>query len=257
MKLWTLDDLESNAIELLRTMEPPEGYYLAFSGGKDSIVLHEIARRSGVKFDAHYNITNVDPPEVVKFIRDNYPHVEFHRPEITMWKLIEKKLMPPTRIARYCCPHLKERGGEGHILLTGVRASESVKRRGQKQIDVCRKRGMVTIKPIFSWLDNEVWEYVESRRLAYPKLYDEGFKRIGCVGCPMAGARAQRYGFDRWPKIGMAYIRAFQRMADRRKARGKDKGKDTHWETGEDVMRWWCGWSPRGVPVNDNNKDKE
>lgn len=244
MKLWTLDDMESNAIELLRVMEPPAGYYLAFSGGKDSIVLHEIAKRSGVKFDAHYNITNVDPPEVVKFIRENYPHVEFHRPEITMWRLIEKKLMPPTRIVRYCCDYLKERGGEGRIVLVGIRAIESTGRKKQGQIYVCGKTGKVLVKPIFSWLDNEVWEYIASRRLAYPKLYDEGFTRLGCVGCPMAGPKAQRHQFDRWPKIGMAYIRAFQRMADNRKAKGKDKDKDTQWETGEDVMRWWCGWTP-------------
>lgn len=240
MILETIETLEQLAIELLQSLEPPDGYYLAFSGGKDSIVLHEIARRSGVKFDAHYNITTVDPPELVKFIRENYPHVAMDRPEKTMWQVITKHSMPPTRVVRYCCEELKERGGKGRVILTGVRAAESNKRKKQKQIDVCRKTGKQVVKPIFFWPTSRIWEYIEWRGLAYPSLYDEGFERLGCVGCPMAGAKQQRYELDRWPKIGLAYVRAFQRMVDLRGL----KGMDTQWQDGESVMRWWCGWVP-------------
>jgi phosphoadenosine phosphosulfate reductase len=222
-------------------MEPPDGYYLAFSGGKDSIVLHEISRRSDVKFDAHYSINTVDPPEVVQFIRREYPHVSMDRSEWTMWELLVKKSMPPTRLVRYCCEHLKESGGDGRVVLLGSRAAESAGRSKQKQISQCPQTGKTLIRPIFSWKDYEIWEYIKWRELKYPHLYDEGFKRLGCIGCPIPGAEQQRHEFNRWPKVGMAYIRAFQRMVDRR----KERGLKTEWNTGEDVMRWWCGWKPK------------
>ena len=124
----------SDSIELLRTMEPKEGYYLAFSGGKDSVVIYRLAEMAGVKFDAHYNITTVDPPELVKFIRNEYPTVIMDRPERTMWQIISGSpghgLMPPTRKVRYCCEILKERGGEGRVVIMGIRRSESPRRKG-------------------------------------------------------------------------------------------------------------------------------
>ena len=125
------------AQERLRQFEPEEGYYLAFSGGKDSQVIYEIAKLSGVKFDAHFNFTTVDPPEVLRFIKQYYPDVIWERPEKTMWQLIEEKHMPPTRIVRYCCMYLKERGGIDRFVITGVRAAESAKRKNRKMVDFC------------------------------------------------------------------------------------------------------------------------
>ena len=86
----TFPDKVQMSIERLQYFEPPEGYYLAFSGGKDSIVIYDLAVKAGVKFDAHYNLTTVDPPELVKFIKQEYPDVERHRPEMNMWQLIVK-----------------------------------------------------------------------------------------------------------------------------------------------------------------------
>ena len=57
------------SIELMRHEErrcEDAGYWLAFSGGKDSIVLHRLAEMAGVKFDAHYGLTTIDPPELVQ-----------------------------------------------------------------------------------------------------------------------------------------------------------------------------------------------
>lgn len=112
------------AIDRLQAFEPPEGYYLAFSGGKDSQCIYHLAKAAGVKFDAHYNITGIDPPELVYFIRSNYPDVHRHLYKISFFRLIEKKGLP-TRMNRFCCERLKEHGGEGRICVTGVRWAES------------------------------------------------------------------------------------------------------------------------------------
>ena len=119
------------AIDRLRTFEPTEGYYLAFSGGKDSQAVYHLCREAGVKFDAHYSLTTVDPPEVIYFMREHYPDVAVEHPGITMWDLIVKKGMPPTRIVRYCCDRLKERGGQGRFVITGVRWAESSRRKNE------------------------------------------------------------------------------------------------------------------------------
>lgn len=129
------------AIKRLQLHEPPEGYYVAFSGGKDSCVVLDLCKRAGVKFDAHYNLTTVDPPELVYFIRDNFPEVEKHRPNFSMWELIVKNKLPPMRNARYCCRELKERGGDGRVVVTGVRHAESARRSKRKLVETCNNRG--------------------------------------------------------------------------------------------------------------------
>lgn len=268
--LFGVRDKVKIAIDRLQVFEPPEGYYLAFSGGKDSQCIYHLAKEAGVKFDAHYNLTTADPPELVWFIKKNYPDVSRDRPKETMWQLIPRKLMPPTRLARYCCQELKEGGGEGRIVVTGVRWAESVRRKQTRGIaevlgkskktnyillndneqermmfENCTKKGKRIVNPIIDWKDEDVWEYIKSRGLEYCKLYDEGFKRLGCIGCPMAGINQMLYGFERWPKIKQAYLRAFQRMLNTRKT----KGLETSWETPEDVFNWWV--------YSQNRKDKE
>ncbi len=59
-----LDEIDkvNLAIRRIKLHEPIEGYYVAFSGGKDSCVILDLVKRAGVKFDAHLNITTVDPP---------------------------------------------------------------------------------------------------------------------------------------------------------------------------------------------------
>lgn len=133
----TLDgrDKVKIAIGRLKTFEPPEGYFLAFSGGKDSQCIYHLAKMAGVKFDAHYSVTSVDPPELIRFIKEYYPDVKREIPHdkdgkpITMWNLIPRKHIPPTRYVRYCCKELKECNGKERVVLTGVRWAESHKRK--------------------------------------------------------------------------------------------------------------------------------
>lgn len=54
------------AIERFRLFGPEDGYWLAYSGGKDSTVILALAKMAGVKFEAHYSCTSVDPPELVR-----------------------------------------------------------------------------------------------------------------------------------------------------------------------------------------------
>lgn len=251
------------AIKRLQTFEPKGGYYLSFSGGKDSVVIKALANMAGVKYDAHYSITSVDPPELVRFIKEHYPDVAFDIPKdkdgkpITMWNLIPRKGMPPTRIARYCCEALKENGGNGRFVITGVRWEESTKRKntrsgvefdqGGKRRDMedpdnpsseimartCPTKGKHILNPIIDWTTEEVWEFIRKYKIPYCELYDRGYARLGCIGCPMS--THQREELEKYPKYKQAYLRAFERMLKNR----EKNGKKTTWDTAEDVMKWW------------------
>ena len=254
-------DKVQQAIKYLKSFEPPDGYYLAFSGGKDSQCIYHLAEMAGVKFDAHYSVTSVDPPELVRFIKTQYPEVSFDIPHdedgkpITMWSLIANKTMPPTRLARYCCSELKEANGKGRITVTGVRWAESVRRRNihgvasvhtrskklinqaesenpaahyngkrgiimnddndesRRFVEQCYRTRKTIINPIVDWDDDDVWEFLnEVVKVPHCSLYDEGFKRLGCIGCPLVGAKSMLKEFERWPKYKEAYLRAIERM---------------------------------------------
>ncbi len=144
------------AIKRLKAFEPPEGYFLAFSGGKDSVVVKALLDMSGCKYESHYRVTSVDPPELVQFIKEKHPDVSRDIPRdsagnaITMWNLIPQKLMPPTRLSRYCCQKLKESSGDGRMTVTGVRWSESVARKSNQ--------GVITM------MNNETSKFVANSR---------------------------------------------------------------------------------------------
>ena len=253
--LFGVKDKVKIAIDRLRAFEPPEGYYLAFSGGKDSQCIYHLAKEAGVKFDAHYNVTGVDPPELVQFIKTNYPDVQRDMYKKSMWRLIEK-LGPPLQQMRYCCKELKERGGEGRYCITGVRWAESSRRAnnrnafeymgkkksekilfndnddGRRQFENCTLKGKFVINPIKDWSDEDVWDYLNGKGIKHCRLYDEGFTRLGCIGCPMANKKRLTQ-FDRWPKFKEAYLRAFKRWLNNYPAK-KDKWKDEY-----AVMHWW------------------
>lgn len=200
---------DQRSIEILREWEPEGGYYSADSFGKDSCVCRDLLLRAGVKFDAHHNLTTIDPPELIQFGRKHHPETIIERPQKSFWQYIREGKGLPMRNARWCCEELKEHGGEGRRVIVGVRAAESSKRAAQTMVQPCSKAGMngkVLVKPIFFWTDEQVWEYIRRRELPYCSLYDEGWKRLGCVLCPFEAnvARAQ----ERWPRMFEGLLRA-------------------------------------------------
>ena len=279
MQYGVIDKVQT-AINRLKAFEPTEGYYLAFSGGKDSTVLKALADMAGVKYDAHYNATTVDPPELVRFIKAQHPDVEIVKPEIPMIKLIPKKSMPPTRLVRYCCAYYKEANGKDRVTLTGTRWAESANRKNnqglvtvfnkkaaetanengaeytqtgkagivmnyddsptRRTVEMCYRTHKTLVNPIIDWEDEDVWEFIHTYDIPYCTLYDEGWKRLGCVGCPLGGEGTMKRELERWPAIRKIYIRAFEKMIEHR----KERGTKCRWKTGEDVMRWWLKEEP-------------
>lgn len=131
------------SIDLLRKMEKMalrmdavDGFSLAFSGGKDSQALYHIAQMEGVKFRARMNLTSVDPPDVIRFVKRNYPDVELIKPRMSIYDMALKKHIPPTRRFRWCCAEFKEAEGAGTVTLIGIRREESVRRRIRNEIEV-------------------------------------------------------------------------------------------------------------------------
>lgn len=261
--LFGMVDKVQRSINRLRAFEPEEGYYLAFSGGKDSQCVYHLAKLAGVRFEAHYSVTTIDPPELMRFIRDAYPDVVWDHPvdssgsPTSMWKIIAEHPTPPTRANRYCCATLKEPQGKGRVVVTGVRWAESINRRethgvadiitsskrlikaqlsnnpaaetnrhgslvlmddndeSKRVVDQCFKKNKTVINPIIDWDDTDVWEFLnEVVAVQHCSLYDEGFLRIGCVGCPLQGKKGMLRGFERWPRYRELYIAAFAKMLE-------------------------------------------
>lgn len=282
---------ERMAIERLKSFEPADGYYVAFSGGKDSQCVYHLCKLAGVKFDAHYAITSVDPPELVRFIRRQYPDVIWERQHdkdgkpITMWNLIASHTLPPTRKVRYCCAHLKEPGGEGRVVVTGVRWAESVNRKlthgvvgfrgkpvstqkianevgadyklnkhgdvilnddndeNRRMVEQCYRTRKTMVNPIVDWTDEDVWWFLNKYNIPHCELYDQGFTRLGCIGCPLSGSANMIRDFERWPKYKELYIRAFQRMIDNHPGQIKilDPNADTKFKLYEDEAEKFGG----------------
>lgn len=204
------------AIDVLRANEPTGGYGLAFSGGKDSCVIKQLAIESGVNFKSFYSVTTLDPTELVRFIQTHHKDVQWVRQKRAMLRqMSDYKLFPPNQFCRWCCQIYKEGSlKEFSAKIIGVRASESIRRaRLWKEVvedNSSKKRRIVC--PIVDWTDEDVWTFIRGRRMPYCSLYDEGFKRLGCIGCPLSGAKNIRREFERWPGFEHAWRLAFRRM---------------------------------------------
>jgi len=203
------------SIKLIQKLATDKPYNLGFSGGKDSIVLLDLAKRSGVEFRAIYAMTTIDPPGTTAFIKKYYPEVEILRPPKTFFQLVEEKGLP-SRTRRWCCEKLKEQYGIGNRSLEGMRREESPKR-GLYEYEQCDSRkwmqGAVHILVLLEWLEVQIWDYIRDNNLPYMKYYDSpyNFNRHGCVGCPLCSKAQLRKEFQEFPRYAFAFIRAIEK----------------------------------------------
>lgn len=263
---------------------------LTYSGGKDSDVMLHLAESclSPDAFEVLNSHTSVDAPETVYHIREvfkrlnakgiktaiKYPKDKDGNHE-TMWTLIPKKKMPPTRLQRYCCSVLKETSTPNRLAALGVREAESVGRQGRDifgtrggtlavaiffsldhaeevhqeaqelndpvwdctLIKTMREHKDTIVNPIYEWTDTDVWEYLRQENVKTNPLYERGYHRVGCIGCPLATHKQKIKEFSDYPQYKKAYINAFQKMCDIREAEGKEQRGS--WADGESVFNWW------------------
>ena len=219
------------------------GYFLAFSGGKDSQTLYHIAQLAGVRFEGHMNLTSVDAPEVIRFVRKHYPEVELIKPKDSIYHVAERKQLLPTKKVRWCCEEYKEHAGAGKVTLIGIRRQESSRRKKRNEVEIDSRKysgtldgldeyrkakginitnateettiGCISgkesllISPIINWTERDVWKFLNDVvRVPHCELYDQGFHRIGCIGCPMSNPRQKRIENERWPHVKRNWIKA-------------------------------------------------
>lgn len=245
-----------------------KGFHLAFSGGKDSIVLYAIAKMAGVKFHAEMQVTTIDPPELMRFIRENYSDVHLNRPKINFYKLIEKKKMLPLRMARYCCAYLKEEAGAGTVTLIGIRKAESRNRAKRNEVEISGRKfsgsldqfnrvreqdfqcvagkDKLIISPIINWTDKDIWTFIHENNMPYCKLYDEGHKRIGCIFCPMASKKMKLLYRMKYPKIEREIKKSIQFLIDNNNYMN-NHNTENYKVTVDDIFDWWVS--------NESSKD--
>jgi len=206
------------------------------------VVIKRLAQMAGVKFESHYNNVTIDPPELVRFIKKHHPNTVWNNPEKHLLTRMVEKRTPPTRLIRWCCSEYKEKGGDGCFKIIGVRAAESARRKGIWKQVVLNKRTGIFLCPILYWTDEDVWNFIRQQNLPYCPLYDEGFSRLGCIGCPLGGPKAQRKEFDRWPKYEALWKRAFKKLYEGYKFELTRKGTPrffAKYDSWEEFYEWW------------------
>lgn len=248
----------------------PRGYCVCTSEGKDSRVLGHLFRRAGVKHFYLHSITGIDPPELIYFQRGKFQEYKdagylvydvMYR--LSMYQLMLQRRFPPLRRIRYCCSELKERRSieQGKAVLSfGVRRHESAKRKtNRREMEIVNKKGYIVmpydntdnrrtfetcyetcekrLNPIAEWETESIWSYIRYWRLDQCIAYQEGFDRLGCIGCPQASEKEREKEFRRWPGFKKYYLKAFAKMIEERKRRGMVILN--HGQTAQDWFDWW------------------
>ena len=255
-----------HSVELIRKAEkialmhdPDNGYFNTFSGGKDSQALFHIVKMSGVKFKTYMSLTSVDPGDVIRFVKTEYPSVIRQKPKMSIFqKAVERGILPTMRV-RWCCADFKESAGAGEVTLIGIRAEESARRARRHEVEVSNKKfsgnldefenwskseigrkqkkmkrklnedefsvktdnevrcingkDSMLISPIFDWTEKDVWYFLNNIvKAPHCKLYDEGYKRIGCILCPMSQPKYKRMEIKRFPHVKRNWIEAIKKI---------------------------------------------
>ena len=249
-------DLIRKSEKMALRLDPVNGFYNTFSGGKDSQVLYYLVKLAGVKAKTHMNLTSIDPPEVIRFVREQYPDVEMIKPKMSIYDMAKKKHILPTRRFRWCCAEYKEMSGAGKVTLIGVRKQESARRAKREEISTTIKgkcaeetfdqwseheeqmvtcvggKDKILVSPIIYWTERDVWEFLNANSIPHCKLYDEGGKRIGCLCCPMSNYKQKLKDIREYPHVKRGWLKAIQWLID--------NGYLNHnFKDAETGFRWW------------------
>lgn len=208
-----------SAYKILRLAEKEaqakgEAVEIAYSGGKDSDVLLQLAKESGIKYRAIYKNTTIDPKGTIEHIRAM--GAEIIQPKQSFFKLIERRGYP-SFLRRFCCDELKEYKILS-VACVGVRREESQKRaKMYDSFEKCRmyKRGerVRQYYPIIDWTLEDLREFINDRKLQLAKPYynEHGeldlSRRLGCMGCPLPANRSVQ-DFKDNPALTRAWLKA-------------------------------------------------
>lgn len=212
-----LEKKVEQAVKLLQVCyksagEPME---VAYSGGKDSDVILELAKISGIEYRAIYKNSTIDPPGTIKHVKEN--GVEIRRPKDSFFSLMSKKGYP-NRNKRFCCSVLKEYKILDNSVM-GIRKCESTKRsKMYTEPTACRiygskKNHVNAIYPILDWSDEDELEFIVDRGIKLHPLYyrEDGSidvtKRLGCMCCPLKYYKKRLQDFKQYPGMVKAYLR--------------------------------------------------
>lgn len=230
----TIDQL---AIELIQAYNNPNRpYYGGFSGGIDSQIIYDLAKRADANVVWHYNQSPIDEPETRDFIKEEYPDVIWENYAQGFFRKLFLSNGLPLRTQRWCCGVIKECGGKGQVKILGMRKAESNARSGY-QCRMTNPSGGYWVLPILDWSDDDRKQYIEERHLIINPVYKLGFTRTGCVLCPNQGKYDVALSLKYYPKIVNLWKSAADRYIKNRWA-DSNREKPT-FKTGEEYFNWW------------------
>lgn len=254
----TLKRAEKMALEL----NPEDGFYVAFSGGKDSQCVLELVKMAGVRYKAWYSVTGIDSPQNIRFIRQNYGEVGFVFHRKNFIRLIEEKGLPMMN-GRFCCERLKEKLGAGNMLVDGVRAEESKKRAGYSELTVRSRRkenkgkgrnrsleememnehrcikgkDRIDLHIILEWTEQDVWRFIFERRLPINPTYGK-FGRVGCMVCPFASRKQVERYMSEYPLYRKRIMIALERFLEKKRILPSPEVYFDWWLSNETLQRY-------------------
>ncbi len=189
-----------SAVELVKTaLSKSEKPVIAFSGGKDSLVVLEIVRAIQPDTIALFCNTGNEYPETVAYVRTLSDVIEV-TPKKSFWQCVEEYGLPELKMKSKwghggaCCFWLKEKPANDYyknekadLVFTGLTSDESHQRammlHHKGAYYFLKKGSYFKCHPIWNWSPQDVWDYITFKELKYNPIYDMGIPRCGCRFC--------------------------------------------------------------------------